>query len=235
MPKAINIYCDESCHLPSDKQPFMVLGAVWCDAEKAHEVSKDLRDLKVKHGMPSGFELKWNRVSVAKQAYYLDVMDYFFSNPDLHFRAWVANKTELNHEIHQQTHDDWYYKMMFGLIEPLLSPTARFRLYLDIKDTRSSDKVRKLHDVLCNSIYDFDQNILERVQVLESSHVQQLQLADFLIGAVSYVSRGLSSSPAKTALINRITQRTGYSLLKSTLIREEKFNLFIWRGAKKAP
>jgi hypothetical protein len=234
MPEVINIYCDESCHLPDDRQPFMVLGAVWCAADKTHEIAKDLRDLKLKHRMPAGFELKWNRVSKAKLDYYLDVMDYFFGNPGLHFRAWVASKAELDHEVHQQTHDDWYYKMMFGLIEPLLSPAASFRLYLDIKDTRSSDKVRKLHDVLCNNMYDFNQNILERVQVLESAQVQQLQLADFLIGAVSYVNRGLSSSSAKTRLVKKITEKTSYSLLKSTLMREEKFNLFVWKGNKKA-
>jgi len=47
--KEYNIYCDESCHLPFDKQPKMVLGAVWCENAKAHELFLKIRDLKKKH------------------------------------------------------------------------------------------------------------------------------------------------------------------------------------------
>jgi len=123
-----------------------------------------------------------------------------------------------------------YYKMMFGLMEPLLTPDARYRLYLDKKDTRSARKVVMLHDVLCNNLYDFNRAIVERVQVVEADAVEQLQLADLLVGAVCYASRGLSGSAAKNALVARIKERTGYALTRPTLLREPKFNLFIWRG-----
>ena len=75
-----------------------------------------------------------------------------------------------------------------------------------------------------------ERTIVQRVQVVESHAVEQLQLADFLLGAVSYANRSLSGSPAKNALVARIRQRTGYSLLKPTLLREPKFNLFVWKG-----
>jgi hypothetical protein len=120
--------------------------------------------------------------------------------------------------------------MMFGLMEPLLTPEARFRLYLDKKDTRGARKVAKLHDVLCNNLYDFNRAIVERVQVVEADAVEQLQLADLLLGAVGYANRGLDRSAAKNALVARIKQRTGYGLTRPTLLRESKFNLFIWRG-----
>ena len=120
--------------------------------------------------------------------------------------------------------------MMFTLIEPVLKPDARFRVYLDKKDTRSSDKVHKLHDVLCNKMYDFNHNIVERVQVIESHAVEQLQLADLLLGAVGYLNRGLTENSAKQQLIHRIKKRSGYELTRSTLLRENKFSIFHWHG-----
>jgi hypothetical protein len=230
MTKVINIYCDESCHLPADGQPVMVLGAVWCTLEKTREVSTRLREIREKHNLPSGFEIKWSKVSPAKTAYYLEIIDYFFDDDDLKFRGVVAHKSELNHGLFNQSHDDWYYKMMFLLLSRLLSPGSSYRIYLDKKDSRSGQKVRKLHQVLSNDIYDFDRKIVERVQIVESHDVIQMQLSDLLLGAISYVNRDLSSSASKMELVERIRSRSGYSLKKSTLYREEKFNLFHWQG-----
>jgi len=208
----------------------MVLGAIWCNHDKTREAAVRLREIKIHHGLPANFEIKWTKVSPAKLDFYMDVLNYFFDDDDLHFRAWVACKAGLRHEEFGQNHDDWYYKMMFGLLEPLLMPNARFRLYLDKKDTRSAQKVAKLHDVLCNNLYDFNRTIVERVQVVEADHVEQLQLADLLLGAVGYANRKLGGSAAKNALINRIKHRTGYSMIKPTLLRESKFNIFVWHG-----
>ena len=230
MSQMFNIYCDESCHLENDHQSVMVLGAVWCLQDKAKETSLRLREIKKEYALPANFELKWTKVSPAKLDFYMAVLNYFFDDGDLHFRAWVAQKGTLRHSDFGQNHDDWYYKMMFGLMEPLLSPDEGYHIYLDKKDTRSAQKVKKLHEVLCNSLYDFDRKIVKRVQVVEADAVEQLQLADFLLGAISYLHRRLSSSTAKQALINRIKERTGYSLMRPTLLRESKFNLFIWQG-----
>ncbi len=41
-------------------------------------------------------------------------------------------------------------------------------------------------------------------------------------------TRNLDTSAAKLALVTRIRQRSHYSLLKTTLLREDKFNLFRW-------
>jgi hypothetical protein len=230
MSQVFNLYCDESCHLENDHQPVMVLGSLWCLQVKARETAVRLREIKTAHGLPANFELKWTKVSPAKLGFYMDVLNYFFDDDDLHFRAWVAHKAGLRHADFGQSHDDWYYKMMFGLMEPLLTPEARFRIYLDKKDTRSARKVAKLHDVLCNNLYDFNRAIVERVQVVEADAVEQLQLADLLLGAVGYANRGLNSSAAKNALVARIKQRTGYGMTRPTLLRESKLNVFIWRG-----
>lgn len=230
MSKLVNIYCDESCHLPNDGHEFMVLGAVTCPVDKSREVSARLREIRERHQLPAAFEVKWTKVSPGKFDYYQDLVDYFFDDDDLKFRAVVAPKTGLDHHRFDQTHDDWYYKMMYQLLTRLLVPGATYRIYLDKKDTRSGLKVERLHRILGNSIYDFDRRIVERVQIVQSHDVVQLQLADLLLGAVSYVNRGLSTSKAKTDLVDRIRRRSGYELTRSTLLREEKFNVFHWRS-----
>ena len=230
MSEPINLYCDESCHLPNDGERVMVLGAVACPVSKTRESAVRLREIKQDHGFGPGFECKWNKVSPAKAAFYRDWIDYFFDDDDLSFRAVVEDKTGLRHDAFGQDHDDWYFKMMFRLLEPMIKPKTRHRIYLDKKDTRSARKVEKLHEVLCNNLYDFDRRIIERVQVVESHAVEHLQLADLLMGAVAYVNRGLSGNAGKDALIARIKQRSGYTLVRSTLLREPKFNLFHWSG-----
>jgi hypothetical protein len=230
MTQTFNVYCDESCHLEQDHQPVMVLGAVWCTLEKTREIAVRIREIKQQYGLPTSFEIKWTKISPAKLKFYLDVLNYFFDDDDLHFRALIApEKDKLRHSDFQQTHDDWYYKMYFDMLKVILSPEARYRIYLDVKDTRSADKVAKLHEVLSNEKYDFNREIIERMQTVRSHEIEQVQLADLLIGAVSYANRGLMTSPAKIILINRMRLRSGYRLTQTTLYRENKVNLFRWQ------
>lgn len=232
MSTTYNVYCDESCHLEHDQQKVMVLGAVWCPVEKSHEISQRLREIKARHGLATNFELKWTKVSASKQQAYLDLLDYFFDDDDLHFRALIVpDKGKLNHQAFDgQDHDLWYYKMYFQMIKTLLEPNHHYRIYIDIKDTRGATRIRKLHEVLANSTYDFSREIVERVQLVRSHEVEQLQLADMLIGAISYVNRGLSGNAGKLALIDRMRQRSGYDLTRTTLLRESKVNLFRWQA-----
>ena len=232
MSEIFNIYCDESCHLEHDGQSAMVLGALWCPLDKTREIAVRIREIKRKHAVAPAFEVKWTKVSPGKKQLYLDLLDYFFDDDDLHFRGLVVpDKTKLNHAAFPgQDHDAWYYKMYFDMLKVILSPKGRYRIYLDIKDTRGAEKVKKLHDVFCNNLYDFSREIVERMQLVHSHEIEQLQLADLLIGAVSYMNRGLHSNAGKQALVDRMRQRSGYSLTKTTLLREDKVNLFRWQA-----
>jgi len=223
MGEIYNIYCDESCHLEKDQQKVMVLGAVWCPLEKKDEIFRRIKEIKLKHGLSNNFEIKWTKVSPAKIQFYLDILDYFFDDDDLHFRALIVpDKNKLSHEIFSQTHDEFYYKMYFDMLKVILKPHAKYRIYLDYKDTRGAEKVKRLHEVLSNNMYDFSRQIIERVQTVSSKEVQLIQVADLLIGAISYINRGLSGNSAKVDLIKRMAIRSGYSLKKTTLLQEEK-------------
>lgn len=224
-----NIYCDESCHLEHDGEKAMTIGGIWCPHNKKNEIFNRIREIKKEHGLSEKFEIKWNKVSMGKLDFYMDIVNYFFDNSDLHFRVLVVpNKQELIHELYKQTHDDFYYKMYFNMLKTLFEPGSEYNIYIDIKDTRGQRKVEKLHEVLCNNHYDFNRKLIRKVQQVRSEEVELVALADLMIGALSYIHRGKITSEAKLKLIDRIKARSGYNLMASTLFRENKFNIFIW-------
>jgi hypothetical protein len=209
----------------------MVLGAIWCDKEKKLEIFTRIREIKTEYGLAKDFEIKWNKVSPAKKDFYLRLIDYFFDDDDIHFRALVVpDKSALNHEQYNQTHDDFYYKMYFDLQKVIFIPRNSYNIYIDIKDTRSQCKIEKLTGLLRNSHYDFDKKMINHVQQIKSHEVELLPLADLLIGAIGYNCRKLATSSAKLALIKRIQERSKYTLKNSTLYREDKLNLFFWKA-----
>jgi hypothetical protein len=144
----------------------------------------------------------------------------------------VPDKLELEYEKYGHTHDTFYYKMYFSMLKVILNPDYAHNIYIDIKDTKSTEKVHKLEEVLRNDKYDYAKEIIKKVQQVRSHEVELVQLADLLTGAVSYINRGLNSSEAKNELVEYIRHRSRYSLIKSTLIKERKFNIFIWESSK---
>jgi len=233
MSESFNVYLDESCHLENDGIPVMTLGAVWCPTDKARDIAVRVRDLQKLHGLAPDFETKWTKVSPAKIDYYRTLIDYFLDDDDLHFRGVVIlDKTALDHKRFEQSHDDWYYKMCFTLLEPIVDPTQHYAVYLDIKDTRSEQKRKKLEKVLRSAKYDGSGNIIRRVQQIRSHESELMQLADLILGIVTYANRGLQTSAAKLALVKRVRQRTSFSLIRSTWLREPKLNLLVWRSGK---
>jgi hypothetical protein len=239
--ESINIYCDESCHLLNDKEKAMAIGAVYCPASKKKEVFKRIADIKKEHKLiPSHinenenrgiYEIKWNKVSKSKIAFFKDIIDYFFDDDDLSFRVLVVpDKSKLNHDFFKQDHNTFYYKMYFSMLKTILNPEYSHNIYIDIKDTQSREKVHKLEQILRTDKYDYSKEIIKKVQQVKSHEVELLQLTDLLIGAISYVHRGLDTSLVKNDLIQYIRNRSKYSLLKSTLIKEKKMNIFIWES-----
>lgn len=229
MTGSLNIYCDESCHLEHDHQEVMTLGAVWCPTAASAEIARDIRGIKQRHGTAPSVEFKWVKASPSRLPLYLELIDYFFDQPNLHFRGMVISpKSRLMHSAFNQDHDTWYFKMYFQLLRVLIETSNSYRVFLDVKDTRSAHRVEKLREVLCNSVYDFQQICIPFIQTVQSHDVQQVQLADVLIGATGYANRGLNTSEAKLRIVQQVRLRSGYSLTRTTPYAESKFNLFCW-------
>ncbi len=220
MTSLFNIYCDESCHLEGDGIPVMVLGAVWCPSNISKSIARDIRAIKLKHGLAANFEVKWTKVSESKKDFYCSLVDYFFSEPLLRFRGLVIP----DKSIFNQDHDGFYYKMVSLVLENILHKDNHYHIYLDIKDTRSQQRLDDLGTVLHT-----DRDILMRLQHVRSHELEQLQLTDLFIGALSYVHRGLSGNAGKLAVIDHIKKLSNKELIESTACTEEKFNLLVWK------
>ncbi len=225
-----NIYCDESCHLENDGEKYMVLGGIICAKNDRNIIKNNIIDIKRKNNIKDMAEIKWNKVSKSKIIYYKQLIDYFFNSDLLRFRAMIINKSQLNHEKFNQTHDDWYYKMYYELLKNLIEPKDYNYIYLDIKDTKSAKKVENVKKYLNIKMAEYEYKPIKHIQSINSQESSIMQLTDLLIGAIGYRNREMykkeNSSIAKKELMEYISEKSGYSLLKSTLLSEKKFNLF---------
>lgn len=228
MPETFNIYCDESCHLEHDKQPVMLLGAVWCKTDDVRRIGESIREIKARH--QAAGELKWTKVSKSRHDYYLELVDRFFSISGLNFRCLVVNdKSKLNHSyFNSGDHDSFYYKMYYYLIRNILDVGHRYNIYIDIKDTKSQAKINTLREILCRSYHDFKNEIISNIQHIRSHESELMQLTDFLLGAVGYRCRNLKTNSAKNDIIQRIHDKSGIDLGCPTPPWEEKFNIFFF-------
>lgn len=227
-----NIYCDESCHLENDHQKIMAFGAVWCPTTERRRIVAAIHALKEKHNAKG--ELKWTKVSPSRHDFYIELARFFFSEPELHFRGLVVlDKSRLNHaQYNEGSHDTFYYKMYFSLLNKILSPDSRYNLYFDIKDTRSRIKLRKLKEVLCFDKYDFTSQMINHIQNAHSHESDILQLTDFFLGALSHFQRKIPGNTTKNAIVEEIKCLAHNPTLASTPLCENKYNLFLFMPRK---
>jgi hypothetical protein len=218
MRKTFNLYCDESCHLENDHKQFMFLGSVSCAYPQVRRHTKRIDELKKEHNFYA--EIKWSNVSVSKIRFYLDLLDYFFDT-DLKFRAIGIDKSKIHNKNFEQTYDDFYYKMYYQLLNHKIDSCYSYNVYLDIKDTLSSCKVRKLREIL-NIKY----GVFRNVQNIRSHESSLMQLSDFLMGAISYnINDTAHKNIAKMQVIEKIKKHTQLPDLRKTNY-SEKLNLF---------
>lgn len=217
MSKTFNIYCDESCHLENDHKNYMFLGKISSAYNQVKYHTEQIKELKKKHNFYG--EIKWTNVSKSKIHFYMDLVEYFFYT-DLHFRAIGINKSKIKHQEFGQTHDDFYYKMYYYLLNHNVQSLYNYNVYLDIKDSLSAYKVNKLKEIL-NSKY----GVFRNIQNIRSHESLLMQLTDFMMGAISYLHNNLEKrNVAKVKIIEKIKSNSNVDLLNTNY--SDKLNLF---------
>lgn len=231
-PCLYNVYCDESCHAEKDGIPVMAWGAIACKLPFVREVSEQVRCLKTEHGLASDFEAKWTKASPARSEFYLALVNLFLASDQLRFHGIVVpDKSMLNHAAFDQSRNDWYYRTYFRMLYPAVNPSQRYRIYLDIKDTRGGAKIRKLHEVLPGNLRG---GCIERMQQVPSRESGLLQIADILTGALTYANRGLTGSTTKLAITARLREKLGPAALNQTTApASAKFNIRVWEAQRR--
>ena len=217
MNKTFNIYCDESCHLENDHKAFMFLGSISSAHNQVRFHTEQINELKKKHNFFA--EIKWTKVSQSKFLFYSELIDYFFAT-DLKFRAVGVEKKKINNTVFGQAYDDFYYKMYYQLLNHKIDSQYTYNVYLDIKDTLSTCKVRRLREIL-NIKY----GVFRNVQNIRSNESALMQFADFLMGAISYYKNNSEKqNTAKVQLTERIINKSGCKLDRTNY--SKKLNLF---------
>ena len=216
--KTFNIYCDESCHLQHDHKKFMFLGSISCAYPQVKRHSKRIEELKKEHNFYA--EIKWTNVSMSKIRFYLDLVDYFFDT-DLRFRAIGVDKSKIKCEEFCSSFDEFYYKMYYQLLNYNIDTLSHYNVYLDIKDSLSAIKVRKLKDIL-NVKY----GVFRTIQNIRSEESLLMQLSDFIMGAISYNSNcDEKKNMAKVQILEKIRKHSNVIDLDKTNY-SDKLNLF---------
>lgn len=195
----------------------MFLGSVSCAYPQIRRHTKRIDELKKAHNFYA--EIKWSNVSQSKIRFYLDLIDYFFDT-DLRFRS-IGIKKSLIRVDDNTTYDDFYYKMYYYLLNYKIDTLDHYNVYLDIKDSLSAVKVRRLKEIL-NVKY----GVFRNVQNICSNESLLMQLTDFIMGAISYnMNDKLRRNQAKVAIIERIKKHLNSQSL-STTNYSDKLNLF---------
>ena len=223
MSKTFSIYCDESTHLPNDGHPYMILGYVSIAANQIKMAKEQIKAIKEKHHYTG--ELKWTNVHEATLPMYIELLEYFFMT-DIQFRAVIVDKSQIDENRPDYTFNDFYFRMYYQLLHHKTDMENSYNVYIDIKDTCSNDKVRRLEDMLKWN------TAIRRFQFVKSSESSFLQLADVIMGAINYnlrIEKGEIEGKviAKRKIVDKIkAHNPDISINRSTPLSNRKFNLF---------
>lgn len=229
MSKTFNLYIDESCHLEHDSQSVMCIGYTKINRTDYETTKQAIKAIKLRYKSPT--ELKWNKLSSSRLPMYKALIDFFFES-NIDFRCvLVKNKSNLDHEkFNRGDHNAFYYKVIYLLLNNHYTNPVndKYRVILDIKDTRGSERLSELENCLTHKNH--GESPFVYFQNIRSHENELIQLTDLFIGAITYKARGQhlqdNASAVKCELIKYLEEKSGYSLDDGTEPWERKFNIF---------
>ncbi len=221
------VFCDET--LPDlftsahPKGRFLMIGSLWLPADLRVALKTriaQLRDIHNVHG-----EMKWRKVSPARQAFYIDLIDLFMSfGLDLRFRCIAVDRTEMNVKLHNGDAELGFYKFYYQVLHHWILDNNEYTVFCDLKKNRDRTRLPTLRRVLSNANRT---SIVRDVQSLPSPQVVPLQLCDVLLGAASARMNSWEAlGTAKEAVVGHLERRLNRPRLGPTAKHEEKFNIF---------
>lgn len=232
--KAYSIFCDESCHLQFDNSDVMCIGAIIIPDEYVDTYKNELKRIKCKYGILH--ELKWNTVSRTHLVMYEEILRFFFESTMAFRSVLVKNKSNIQaHSLDRDEYNRFYYSIVERLIRFSIrhnsGDVSSYRVFLDLKDNHGKIKLATIHEELISMIGTAD--TIQSMQNIRSHESQFIQLADIIIGAITYRARGLSGSEAKTYIVKLIENLSGYHLDVGTEPGDNKFAIYDFQPKKR--
>lgn len=222
------VYCDESHpDLLGSKNPtadFMVIGSLWLDATSRASFKEAIHGLRNKHKM--GGEFKWRQVSPSRQAFYIELIDWFFAQDDqLRFRCIAVERRKVNlFRYHDSDQELGFYKFYYQMLHHWILDWNEYAVFCDFKRNGDRDRLHVLQKCLEAS------NLSSRVtmvQAIRSRESVLLQLTDVLTGAAgAKLNNAVRAESAKARVVAQIEAKSGRRIAH-TLKAEQKFNVFV--------
>ena len=230
-----HVACDES---GIDGQRYYGFGSLWMRYQRRGDFARIVRELREKHFYFQ--EIKWQKANSKKYAeFHLDLIRVFFSNSWLAFHCIVVEKSMVNKRFHNNDYDLAMRKHFTKLISTKISDVIRvhpdrecsFRIEVDPLPSRYKKADEAFH-VIANNILNrqFGQKgIISSVVTKDSKSSENIQISDFLLGAVMSAYQGKITSDVKVALSNEIARHLGWESLDfDTWPKERKFNIWLF-------
>ncbi len=227
-----NFYCDESHHIKSDGQDFMVLGTIYCPKNKVKQIKDKIKYIKRKHKYSFNYELKWTKVNYRNYQCIKEILGYLYSEESIHIRVLIAKgKNHLDVDKFHSTYDDWYYKMYYLLfkypIEYKLTDSTCVNLFIDQKDSHSSEKIENLSRILNAKFKKNSKTITAKP--CDSKEYILIQAIDIIIGLVAYNLKNQLNSPYKEDVLKYFKNTYNTNFTGKPIENQGKVNCFIWK------
>ena len=218
------IYCDESCwEALYDKSAhrFAVIGGLWIPADKRQEFKQQINTIRAKYNFRG--EVKWNHICPSTVAMYKELIECFFGNPEMRFRAICIEASVIDHDKYNRGNGELgFYKFYFQLLHHWMAFNNSYQIFLDYKVNGYKQRVQDLGKVLNNA----STATVSQIQSLPSEESVLIQMADVMTGAVAATfNGGKSQSEAKQSIRNLIEHHLGHGICRTSPL-EPKFNVF---------
>ena len=220
------IYCDESRHTGGAGCDYAVIGGLWVQTPLKETINKEIKEIKKSNNINS--ELKWSKVSSSKIDGYKNLLNYFWENESIKYRAIIVNQKKADYNtFHNGDKELGFYKFYYEMLEKWLFSKCSYNILLDYKNNSNQARLPVLREVLTN----FGEPRKIEIRNLTSIDSQQsnlAQLCDILTGAVSADANSIQSGSPKSNLIKHMSTLRKISPLseRSFSPEMEKFNIF---------
>lgn len=191
--------------------------------QRRGDFSRIVRELRDRHQFYE--EIKWQKAHSKRYAdFYADLIEMFFRHPWLAFHCIVIEKSKVNKSFHNGDIDlarrKHFTKLITTKISNVISAHSLresvFRVEVDPIASRYKKADEEFH-VIANNILKgkFGRaDIITSVVTKDSRNSENIQISDFLLGAVMCAYQGKATSEAKLKITESVASYLGWDDLQ---------------------